>query len=313
MSGAPPVAGLFADEAALRAGVAAIARRHGLGGAQAQRYDNGSLPVYALGAQHVLKLYPAHEQAHAQVEARVLAFVAGRLPLPTPEVVASGTHDGGFYLLMSQMRGRRLVEVWPELAPAERDRLCDGVGEAMAALHALDSTPLAALPPPHWADFVPAQRHQAVERQRSAGLPSPWLAQIDPFLERWAGTADGELVLLHTEVMREHLLVEPSGAGWRLSGLIDFEPAMRGAREYEFASIGLFVSCGDGRALRRILRAYGVADAELDAALSCRLMAQALLHRYSNLRWYLERLPLPGASRLEQLARHWWCLDDAGH
>jgi len=40
-----------------------------------------------------------------------------------------------------------------------------------------------------------------------------------------------------------------------------------------------------------------------------RLMAMALLHRYSNLPWYLQRLPLPGATRLEQLAAHWWKLD----
>ena len=95
--------------------------------------------------------------------------------------------------------------------------------------------------------------------------------------------------------MREHLLVEPDGTGWRLSGLFDFEPAMRGAREYEFASIGLFVSGGDARALRCILRAYGYAEAQLDDALQYRLMAMALLHRYSNLPWYLQRLPLPGA------------------
>ncbi len=300
-----------ADDGALLARVAAIARRHGLSHAPVTRYDSGSLPVLALGAEHVLKLYPAQDRAHAQVEADVLTFIDGRLPLPTPAVLATGTQDDGFYLLMSQLRGRRLVDAWPELAPARRDGLCDRLGEAIAALHALDSAPLAGLPPPHWADFVPAQRRQAVERQRACGLEPHWLAQIEPFLARWAGTADAPLVLLHTEIMREHLLVEADASHWRLSGLIDFEPAMRGAREYEFASVGLFVSCGIGRALRRILRAYGYAETELDAALQNRLMAQALLHRYSNLRWYLDRLPLPGAQRLEQLARHWWCLDDA--
>lgn len=35
-------------------------------------------------------------------------------------------------------------------------------------------------------------------------------------------------------------------------------------------------------------------------------MAHALLHRYSNLRWYLERLPVPGATTLEELACAWW-------
>jgi len=293
---------------ALHSRVVAIAQRHGLGGELAHRYDSGSLPVFALGTQHVLKLFPPQDRAHAQVEARVLAFVDSRLPLPTPQVVATGEWEDGSYLLMTQLPGRRLVDVWPQLAPAERDRLCQRLGEAVAALHALDSRPLADLPPPHWAQFVPAQRHQAVERQRERGLPQPWLEQIEPFLERWAGPADAEQVLLHTEIMREHLLVEPDVTGWRLSGLFDFEPAMRGAREYEFASIGLFVSAGEPRALRSILRAYGYGETQFDEALQNRLMAQALLHRYSNLRWYLERLPLPGADTLEQLAGHWWSL-----
>ncbi len=44
--------------------------------------------------------------------------------------------------------------------------------------------------------------------------------------------------LLHTEVMRQHLLTaEGPQRGMGLSGLIDFEPAMRGEREYEFAGV----------------------------------------------------------------------------
>ena len=293
---------------ALQPRVAAIAQRHGLGGAPARRYDSGSLPVFALGTQHVLKLYPPEDRDHAQVEARALAFVDGRLPVHTPQVVATGECNDGSYLLMTQLRGHRLVNVWPQLSVGERDWLCQRIGESVAALHALDSRPLADLPPPHWAQFIVAQRQEAVARQRRHGLAQPWLEQIEAFLQRWAAPADAEQVLLHTEIMREHLLVAPEGTGWRLSGLFDFEPAMRGAREYEFASIGLFLSGGDGRALRCILRAYGYAEAALDSALQNRLLAQALLHRYSKLPWYLQRLPLPGAQRLEQLAAHWWKL-----
>ena len=94
----------------------------------------------------------------------------------------------------------------------------------------------------------------------------------------------------------------------RLCGLFDFEPAMLGAAEYEFASVGLFVACGDARALRRVLLAYGYPPHALDEALQCRFMAYALLHRYSNLRWYLERLPAGDAQTLEQLATRWWPL-----
>ena len=83
---------------------------------------------------------------------------------------------------------------------------------------------------------------------------------------------------------------------------------MIGAPEYEFASVGLFVACGDARTLRRVLLAYGYAPHALDETLQRRFMAYALLHRYSNLRWYLERLPAGDATTLEQLASRWWSL-----
>jgi hygromycin-B 7''-O-kinase len=283
--------------------VDALLARHGLASAPRQRYDSGSLPVYAVGRSHVLKLFPPDEREHAEVEARVLAAVQGKLPIPTPQLEASGTHDGGFYLLMSQLQGPRLVNAWPTLDAPSRDRVADTLGEAIAALHTIDTAALADLPP-DWDAFIAAQAASAAARQAKRELAAHWVEQVPQFIERWMPPPPARRVLLHTEIMREHLLVD----GARLSGLFDFEPAMIGAPEYEFASVGLFVACGDGRTLRRILLAYGFAPHTLDEALQCRLMAQALLHRYSHLPWYLERLPAGDAATLEQLAARWWPL-----
>jgi hygromycin-B 7''-O-kinase len=295
---------LLADDTALVAGVDAILARHGLARAPRTRYDSGSLPVFAVGDAHVLKLYPPDEQAFARTEARALAAVDRRLPIATPRPIDAGLHEGWPYLLMSQLHGDRLVHAWTALTAAERDRIADTLGETVAALHAIDVAPLADLEPP-WNRFAAAQRASAAQRQRERRLDEAWVRQIDAFLERWMPPPAPRHALLHTELMREHLLVQRG----RLAGLFDFEPAMVGAPEYDFASLGLFVSCGDARVLRRTLRAYGHADEALDdVALPCRLMAHALLHRYSNLRWYLERLPVPGATTLEQLAARWWAL-----
>lgn len=295
---------LLADDRALAPGIEAILARHGLAHESVRRYDSGSLPVYAVGEVRALKLFPPDEAEHAAIEARVLAAVQGVLPLPTPRLFAADALDRWPYLLMSQLRGPRLVDAWPSLSAAERDRAADDLGAAIAALHAIDTRPLADLPP-RWDEFLAAQRASAVQRQRERRLTPQWLERIDEFLARWMPPPDPRRVLLHTEIMREHLTFE----GDRLAGLFDFEPAMIGAPDYDFASVGLFVSCGDARFLRRTLRAYGFAGAALDEALACRFMAYALLHRYSNLRWYLERLPVPGATTLEQLAAHWWGLD----
>jgi hygromycin-B 7''-O-kinase len=127
---------------------------------------------------------------------------------------------------------------------------------------------------------------------------------VDDFLARWTPSDDGQLALLHTEIMREHLLVERFEDGWHISGLFDFEPAMLGAREYDLAAVGIFLTCAEPGLLRAFLVAYG---AEIDDELPLRIMAYALLHRYSNLRWYLERLPVPDhGGDLERLARTWF-------
>jgi hygromycin-B 7''-O-kinase len=292
------------DDAALAPGVQSLLARHGLAHETPQRYDSGSLPVYAVGAQHVLKLFPPTERPHADTEARVLRAVQDALPIPTPRLHAADTHDGWPYLLMSRLHGERLVDAWPRLSAAERDRLADTLGEAVAALHAIDAAPLADLTP-RWSEFVPAQRASAAERQNQLRLAPEWVERIEPFLERWMPPPAPRHVLLHTELMREHLVVDERGA---ITGLFDFEPAMVGAPEYDFASFGLFVAGGDARFLRSALRAYGYSEAQFDEALQCRLMAYTLLHRYANLRWYLERIPAGDATSLEALASRWWAL-----
>jgi hypothetical protein len=53
------------------------------------------------------------------------------MPLPT-----ATDKTGWPYLLMSQWHGERLVDAWPALSLAERDRMADELGIAIAALHA---------------------------------------------------------------------------------------------------------------------------------------------------------------------------------
>jgi hygromycin-B 7''-O-kinase len=299
---------LSRNEAALRPGVDAMCDVLGLAPASLRRYAGGSLPVYAVGDSRVLKVYPPFDLPARDTESTVLQVVGGRLSIPTPGVRAVGELDGWGYLLMDQLHGDSLAEAWPHIPVDDRLRLAARMGEFLAELHSLRDARLDAVRV-DWSSFIEEQRGTAVARQRRRGLESRWLDGISEFLE---GTPLGEArpeSLLHTEVMREHLLVERSGDGWQLSGLFDFEPAMVGAPEYEFASIGLFLSCGDPKLLRCVLRSYGYAAAALNEALENRLLAYGLLHRYSNLPWFLKRVPPPAHVRtLPELASVWWGL-----
>lgn len=231
-----------------------------------------------------------------------LTRIDGRLSIPTPHVVASGERDGWWFVVMTRLSGRPLVDVWATLGFGERCRLVHDVGTTLAELHATATDNLAPLVV-DWSRFIQEQRDSCRERQAVRGLESPWLDQVDDFLETWRPVHDGRRVLLHTEVMREHLMVDQQHGEWRLSGLFDFEPAMLGAPEYEFASVGIFLTCAEPQLFRVVLDAYGL---PLDDALECRIMAYTLLHRYSNLCWYLERLPVVGHCDLESLAHSWF-------
>jgi hygromycin-B 7''-O-kinase len=304
-STAAEFAAIRRDEALLRPGVDAILARHHVAG-EVVRFGDGSLPVYSIGDTHVLKLYPPVYAAECVTESSVLSAVAGRIPIPTPRVEAVGEHAGWTYVLMDRLRGESLAAAWWRIGDHDRQHLLAALGEALAALHAISGPVLDTLAPPDWAAFVTAQRASAVERQREKGLGAAWLAQIPAFLATVPLPLTTPRVLLHTEVMREHLLVHEGASGWELSGLFDFEPAMCGAPEYELASVGVFVSCGDGRLLRTLLRSYGYRDDSLDEAFTRRMLAYAIVHRYSNLKWYLERLPPLDKPTLDALAVRGW-------
>lgn len=289
-----------------------VCRALGVDPSAVARLPAGSMPVYATD-DVVLKLYPPEYAAHRPVEAGVLAAVAGELPVATPGVRAAGSSGAWDYVLMDRVPGVPLDTVWDELAAADRERLARQTGELIAALHQVPPPVLAEAGPGvpgwsvDWAAFLAGQRASAAERQAAKGLAPELVAQIDGFLDSVTlGSYPEPRVLLHTEIMREHLFAVPDP--WRLSGLVDFEPAMPGAREYEFVAVGCFVSATDARLLREVLFGYGYPADQLGPELSRRLLAWGLLHRYANLDWWLRRMPFgdpAGTPSLTELA-DWW-------
>ena len=296
---------LLADDAALADGVAAICcaawpRR----GARA-----GATPAARCRCMRRRRpraqAVPADEGDHASVEARVLAALNGALPVPTPRAAREpALHDGWHYLLMSQLRGRRLVDAWPQLRPSTATASPTRWASAVAALHAVDATPLADLPP-RWDDFIAAQRASAVERQRARRLDRALDRAVDDFLDRWMPPPDtAPLAAAHRADARA-----PARRPRRLA---TERPVRLRAGDGRRAGVRVRV----GRPVRRLRRrplpaahAAGLrlrAARDLDAALQCRFMVWAILHRYSNLRWYLERMPAQGETTLEELAARWW-------
>jgi hygromycin-B 7''-O-kinase len=288
------------DEKLMRAGAEDLCARLGLSGASLTRFPEGSQPVYAVGDDQVLKLFPTSAAQDGIAEGRVLSHLHGLLPVPTPRVDDSGPYENGWrYVLMSRLGGENLAHSWDRIPRSDQERLVTEIGEALAVLHSLDPAPLDdVLGPGDWGAFLDRQRENAVAQQRGHGLPDSWLEQIPDYLASVPLPRTPRRSLLHTEVMQQHFLVDPDG--WRLTGLFDFEPAMIGDAAYDFVGVGLFVTRGDPHLFARLTTAYGHAVDPSQA------LAYTLLHVYSNLTWYLRELEGPAEGTLSALARAWF-------
>jgi hygromycin-B 7''-O-kinase len=105
------------------------------------------------------------------------------------------------------------------------------------------------------------------------------------------------------DIHQYHLLIVEAQGQWRLAGLFDFDDARIGFKEYDLAATGLFLMHGRPALLRAFLQAYGYADADCTGALSHRLLAYTLLHRYRPFTWVLDEVVGDQTcTTLEQLA-----------
>jgi hygromycin-B 7''-O-kinase len=284
-----------------------LCRLHHLSG-DCSRIAEGSQLVFSTADGHVIKVFSPEDQGCFETEKVFLAQLDGRLPVATPRLDAAGTWGKYPYLVMEQLKGAALSEVWNTLSPDDRRGIVSELGNATRALHALPPALFEAVPF-RWQPFIEGQQAGLLANQRSFGLEEQWLAQLD----RYVGSASIDfhdpalMAPLHTELMRQHVLVRQDGNRWTISGLVDFEPSMVGHREYEFCAVGLFITAGDRDLLRLFLSSYGYDETALTQDLSRRIMVFTLLHRYGNLRKFLGLIPADlGLANLAQLEIYWF-------
>lgn len=313
----PPLLPLITDRTALshnrknlpafEPGLRHILHRCGLADAATAVLANtngGSMPVFAVNDSLILKLFPEICREFYDNELASLRLLAGRTPFAIPEIRAHGTVETWHYLLMTRVPGVQLATLWPDADEMKRATLLASLGAATAALHRIyQATPAETVAS---RTFMANQAANVVEHHRKTGLPEELLAQIPAYIApALIIIAAAPVVFLHTELMLEHVFVDPTQLN--VVGLIDFEPSTIGAPLYDFTGVPVFMTQGRAHLLRAFLRGYGY---PWDQANSPRLaMTYSLLHRYSNLMWFLELLgPRRPAqvTHLEELEKLWW-------
>ncbi len=256
----------------------------------------GTVLVALLGSERVLKLYPPFLRDHFEFECAALQALAGRLSVPTPELLATGERDAWPYLVMTQLPGSVLLPLWPALREPERCALLTALGALAAEVHAV---PVALVKPhaPAWPHFLAQQRARCQGRQQRTGLPQHLLAQLESFLH--GPTPQGPEVVLTGEFTPMNLLVQQG----RLSGMFDLGDGLVGPREYDWLGPLTFLAAGDAARCKSFFDGYGAKPSAPDRLALMRLL---LLHRYSNLPAQIAHPGWQQARSFEQLTALIW-------
>jgi hygromycin-B 7''-O-kinase len=260
-----------------------IARRHGLPHGDPHLFSTGTNLVVALDDELVLKIFPPLLRHQFVSERSSLLQLRGRLGVPIPEIVLEGERDQWPYLVITRLRGIIGTKAWLTLPEDQKERVLGQIGETIAEVQRVPLGELSSIEP-RWDQFIKKQIEGCRARHERLGLPRKYLDGLNELLRDAAPLIpmNAPPVILTGEYIPENFLLSRDGAGWRLSGLIDFGDVMTGCGEYDLLGPSAFMCAGMPRRVRRLFEGFGYSDANIDPALKRRLMALLLLHRASD-------------------------------
>lgn len=269
---------------------AEICARHNLFPSSLRRAPQGENIIFFVDERFVIKIYTPFRDGYAREKAG-LEFANGKLGIETPEVFYAGELEGWSYLIMTQLAGVPLRDVWRGLEASERSEIVSHLAVALKSLHTY-AAPLSELALNRdWRGFIGQQALTCVERQRACGANPEWLDRLPAYISERLQLLPKRFVpvMLHGDVHSLNVLLMQRGARWRITGLFDFGDSLCGFYEYEFVTPGVLMLQGDRELQRAFLLAYGYSEAQLDLELRARLMLLTVLYECSDLRKYALR------------------------
>lgn len=273
-----------------------LCRQHGLPASELQRCSTGSAIVYRC-AGHILKLFAPIWPGECAREVLGLS-ACHSLPVSVPELTGSGQCENWDYLIMQELPGHSLGDLWPTLPTAAQQPLLVQMADIMRALHSLPLPQQGDLGP-DWPGFVSTQCAGFARQQLARGLSAAWTEALHDWLHaHLSRLPESASVLLHSDLTDDHFLVQEIQGQWRITGLIDFGDLMQGHPWYEFGAPLVFYTRGRPDLRRQLLKAYGLT---LSPELGEALFVVLLLHRFVNIPYYLRHWCPPDIQTAEQM------------
>lgn len=272
---------------------AVICARHRLANAELRRSPQGENIIFFVDKGLIIKIFAPFRENYRR-ETAALEFAATvKLGIETPQIVHTGELEGWSYLVMTQLAGVPMREVWAEIEASDRLEIVSRLGGAMRKLHAHPAPLSQAALNRDWFGFVRRHARGSVARQQACHANPEWLESLPAYITARLKLLPTNFkpVLLHGDIHPGNvLLTETTGGRWQVAGLFDFGDSLCGFHEYEFVAPGVLMVQGRRELQRALLLAYGYEEAQLDLNLRARLMLLTVLYECSDLRKYALRL-----------------------
>ncbi len=266
-----------------------------------QRIYEGSRILFETDDEKIVKVFSPEEKDFCVNEAKYLNLLQGRLKVETPRLIAEGIHCGYPFIVMEKLTGVPLKSIWSSLSVWEKKRILSQIADLLKELHSLPLS-LMQSTTSEWITFIKSRTDNLEKSHKEFGLNKIWTDKISDYIKKTEPVEfSSETVFCHTEIMKEHLFVKNGRKGYEITGIIDFEPSMAAIPEYDFCSVGLFISEGEKELFQHFLNSYGYSGN------SSSVMRMLLLHRYSNMKWFMSTIPESiTVNSVEDLCRYWF-------
>ncbi|WP_158095094.1 aminoglycoside phosphotransferase family protein [Gottfriedia luciferensis] len=253
------------------------------------RFAFGGNIVFSVDGKIVIKLYPSYVNDEFVKEKKILEFLnEQKLSVEIPHILSTGQFEGWNYLIMTELKGTLLIDIFDELNFEEKRKLASDLGNIIREVHNLTVT---TNPDDFntWNEFLNKRFEELAYHHKNNGLSEGLLGQLPNYMKEESLQSDEKLVLLTGEYTPFNLIMNKVDGNWKFTGLIDFADCFVGNSKYDLLGPIAFMFYPYDGLNRIFLESYGYQENELNDDFKKELMTYLLLHRFSNISFYQEK------------------------
>ncbi|SFD52107.1 aminoglycoside 3'-phosphotransferase/choline kinase family protein [Bacillus sp. UNCCL81] len=266
------------------------------------RFSYGGNIVFSIDGDIVIKLYPSYVNDEFIKEKQVLEFLNRRtLSVDVPKLISTGQFEGWSYLIMSELKGTLLIDVFDDLTFEEKKKIAFDLGKIIREIHdATISTKQDDYD--QWKQFIKNQLEQVKNHHKNNRMNDELYTQLTSYVDDRTLQGNVEIVLLTGEYTPFNLIMNKVDGMWKFTGLIDFADCFVGNSKYDLLGPIAFMFYPFEGLNKIFLESYGFNTHELNEELQKELMTYLLLHRFSNISFYQEKSEVAkNATTLQEL------------